>query len=210
MRLYAPATGLRTRQVLADVAALVGIWLFVRLGRFVHDLVAGLAAPGRAIEEAGERLSGGALRGGDRVDDLPLVGDALRRPFEAVASGGEALIDAGVAQQDATATLALVLGLVVAGLPVAWVLARWLPWRVRWLREAAAVEGLLRTAPDGVALLAHRALASRSVRTLWRAEPDPWAAFTEGRHGRLAALELDALGLRLPAAPRPAEVPPSG
>jgi hypothetical protein len=200
MEIYASAPGLRTRQVVADLGMLLWVWLFWRLGRVVHDLIAALAAPGRAVERAGRSLSDGAMASGGVADDVPLIGEALRRPFDAVAEGGRSLVEAGVAQQETTATLALVLGLVIGGLPILWLGVRWASWRWRWYTEASAVRHLLGE-PGGVALLAHRALGQRTLRQLRAVEPDPWGAFATGRHELLAQAELDAVGLRLPERP---------
>jgi hypothetical protein len=208
MRVYAPSPGFRLRQVLTDIGMAAWVLLFVWLGRLVHRLVIGLAAPGEALERAGGRLGRGAAQGGEAAGDVPLLGEALSRPFDAIADAGTSLAAAGVAQQEGVATLALVLSLIVGGLPVLWLAARWLPWRIRWMVEACAVTRLL-DEEAGAALLAHRALAGRRIAQLRRAESDPWRAFTEGRHGRLATLELDALGLRLPA-PEEAGPPATG
>jgi hypothetical protein len=194
MELYAPARGLRARQILADVGLLLWVLVWIQMGRTVHRLVAALAAPGRSVERAGRNLADAAGRGADAAEGVPLLGDALRRPFDAVGDGGRSLIEAGVSQQDSAANLALLLGLVVALLPIAWLVARWGPWRVGWVRDARQTR-LLLEAPQGLALIALRALATRPLRDLHEAEPDPWEAFTAGRHGRLAAVELDALGL---------------
>lgn len=200
MSLYAPARRLRARQFLADLGMVVWVVTFVWLGILVHRLVTGLAGPGRSLEQAGTRLGGAAARGGGATDDVPIIGDALSRPFDAIAVAGESLAEAGIAQQEAVATLALLVAVPVAGLPILWLVVRWAPWRIRWVVEASAVSALLVNGA-GTALLAHRALARQPVDALLRAEPDPWAAFAEGRHARLAALELDALGL-LPEADR--------
>mgnify|MGYP004585553039 CR=1 FL=1 len=63
------------------------------------------------------------------------------------------------AAQDAVGTLATVLSVVLVVLPVGWLLLRWLPWRLGWLREARAAERLLAGTPD-LDLLAARAVAT--------------------------------------------------
>lgn len=176
---------------------LAGLYGCVRLGYLVRDLVATLAAPGSAVAEAGRDLSGAAAGGGDRVGDLPVVGDALAAPFEALAGGGRALADAGLAQEEAALALALWLGLAVALLPALLVLALWLPGRVRWIREVSAAAALRDSGAD-LRLFALRALVHRDLRDLRRAAEDPWAAYSAGDHKALAEVELSALGLRSP------------
>jgi hypothetical protein len=195
MRWYAETGTLRTRQLLTDAA--VGLWvlLWVRLGTAVHDAVQRLGAPGRELEAAGRGLSGGLSGAADRADDVPLLGGGLRAPLDAAAGAGEAVARAGVAQQDAVGTLALVLALVLAGLPIAWALQRWLPGRIAWGRAAAAATALR----DDVELFALRAAVHRPLTELAALGPDPVGRWRRGEPGAaeaLAALERRAAGLR--------------
>lgn len=183
MVLYARNELLRARQIVADA----GVAFFWWLGNLVNRLVHELEAPGRLLQSAGEGAGG-------RVDDLPVVGDRLAAPFEAVAR-------AGVSQQDVVGDLALWLGLIVALLPIAWLLGRYVPGRARWVQEASAATRLLSGAPD-VRLFALRALATQPLSALERAAADPLAAYERGDVRALAALELGRLGLSLPVSAR--------
>ena len=180
MVLYARNELLRARQIVADAAVVAAVAFFWWLGNLVNRLVHELEAPGRLLQDAGEGAGG-------RVDDLPVVGDRLATPFEAVAR-------AGVSQQDVVQDLALWLGLIVAGLPILWLLGRYVPGRIRWVREASAAARLLAAAPDG-RLFALRALATQPLAELERAAADPLAAYERGEIGALASLELRRLGL---------------
>jgi hypothetical protein len=204
MKLYAETGALRSRQVIGDLALVVWVVLWVRLGLRVHEMVLRLGGPGEAVERAGEQLAGTGASGGARVEDLPLIGGALRRPFDAIASGGESLVRAGELQQDAAASLALVVALVLAGLPILWLAGRYLPWRTGVVREATAA-ARLRDAGAGPELFALRALSNRSLAQLASVSADPWADYRAGRHDRLAALELDAVGIQTDAPPPAAE-----
>jgi hypothetical protein len=195
MTWYADLPGLRSRQLLLDLVVLAWVVLSAWLGRAVHQAVQALAAPGRELQEAGDGLVQGFGGAADRVAGVPGVGRALRAPLDAGAGAGELLVEAGAAQQDAVGTLALVLGLVVGGLPVLLVLARWLPGRLRWSREATAAR---RLAGD-VDLLALRAAVGAPLPALARLGPDPvtrWRAGDADAGRSLAALELRRLGLR--------------
>jgi hypothetical protein len=201
MTWYADAPGLRARQQVLDAAVLAWVLLAAWLGRAVHRAVSSLAAPGRELEEAGDGLTTGLSGAADRLGGVPGVGGGLRAPLDAAAGAGEVLARAGTAQQDAVGTLALVLGLAVAGLPIAAALAGWLPGRLRWSREATAARALA----GDVELLALRAAASAPLRDLTRLGPAPvtrWRAGDEAAGRALADLELRRLGLR--AEPRPA------
>lgn len=195
MRWYAETGTLRSRQLLTDAA--VGLWvlLWLWIGTAVHGAVQQLAAPGRELEQAGRGLAGGLSGAADRADDVPLLGGGLRAPLDAAAGAGEAVARAGVAQQDAAGTLALVLAVVLAGLPVAWALQRWLPGRLAWARTAAAATALR----DDVELFALRAAVHRPLAELAALGPDPVSRWRRGEPGAaeaLAALERRAAGLR--------------
>jgi hypothetical protein len=108
---------------------------------------------------------------------------------------------AGQSAQDAVGTLATVLAVVLVVLPVGWALLRWLPWRLRWVREAGTVSSTGGGAPD-LELLAARALATAPLPRLAALPPGTGAAWRVGDPDAvraLAALEAQRLGLRLPA-----------
>jgi hypothetical protein len=154
-----------------------------------------LSAPGRELEEAGSGLSGGLGRAAERAGDVPVVGGGLSAPLDAAAGAGDALARAGTAQQEAVGTLALLLALLLAGLPVAWALQRWLGSRWRWARQASAATRLR----GDVELFALRAAAHRPLHELARLGTDPVGRWRRGEPGAaeaLAALELRAQGLR--------------
>ena len=90
---------------------------------------------------------------------MPIVGDELAAPFEALADASGSVRGAGQAAQDAVGTLAFVLAVVLVVLPVGWLLLRWLPWRLRYAREAGAARRLLAGTPD-LEILAARAMAT--------------------------------------------------
>lgn len=201
MRLYARNELVRSRQIIGD--ALVAAWVvgWVVVGRALHDLVATLADAGRVLEDAGDDFARSAGGAGSRVDDLPVLGDRLAEPFDAVAAGGATVARAGVAQQDAVMTLALVLGTLLALLPIVWLLARYLPRRLRWVRQAAAADALIAGGAGDVRLFALRALANRPLHELRRVSDDPVGAFERGDPTvvrALAAVELRPLGLAVP------------
>ena len=195
MTLYAQTGPLRTRQLLTDAAVAVWVVVWLRIGASVHEAVRRLAAPGRELEEAGNGLSGGLTRAAERADDVPVVGGGLSAPLDVAAGAGDALARAGVAQQEAVATLALVLAVLLAGIPIAWALQRWLPGRLAWARQATAAARLR----DDVELFALRAAVGRPLHELARLGPDPVGRWRRGEPGAaeaLAALELRARGLR--------------
>ncbi|WP_199424635.1 hypothetical protein [Actinotalea solisilvae] len=210
MSLYADHPAHRTRQVVGDllVAAWVLVWALV--GRAVHDAVAELAAPGRTLEDAGTSLESGLQQAGERVADVPLVGDDLRAPFDSAGEAAGTLTQAGVDIQDGVAQAATVAGWSVALWPVVVVLGAWVWARVRFARRSTSARRLVAAGAD-LDLFALRALARMPLATLARVSDDPagdWRRGDEDVVRRLAALELRSVGVRLPGAGAPAAPAP--
>lgn len=127
------------------------------------------------------------------------AGRALYRTIEHLRSATGEAESAGASAGDTVHTLALWSGLLVALMPIVWLLARYLPGRLRWMREAGAAAGL-RIDADDLHLFALRAVANAPLYVLRRATPDPAAALAQGDDAALAGIELERLGLR--AGPR--------
>jgi hypothetical protein len=202
MQLYAQQPVLRLRQLAADLGMLAWAVLWVLVARAVHAAVLLLAEPGRAVQDLGESVAGTMQDAAGVAEDVPVVGDELSAPFGALADAGGSVSGAGQAAQDAVGTLATVLAVVLVVLPVGWLLLRWLPWRLGWAREAGAARRLLTGTPD-LELLAVRALATAPLPRLAALPPGTGAAWHAGDPAAvraLAGVELDRLGLRLPAA----------
>lgn len=198
MKLYADRPMRLLNQLLGDVLVVVLVYLGIRLGRRVHEAVAALAEPGRDAEAAARSLDG-TLRGTARdVDDAPLVGGTLAKPFRALASTSRDLAVSAQSYQDTVAQVALLTGVVVAAVPILLLLALWLPRRLAWVVEASAAHRLMRAGPAAAELLAVRALARQPLRRLARLGPDVvtgWRSGDPAATDRLARLELDELGL---------------
>lgn len=195
MRVYADIPSVRLRQVLVDAATAVWIFMWVRVGLRIFELVNRLQAPGRSLEGAGDALADRASSLGEGVADVPVIGGALRAPFRAISDGGVLLQEAGVAQQSAVHTLAIWLAVVIAGLPILLAVIAYFPSRLRWFRETSAVARLRAADPD-LALFALRALTNQPLPALVAASPDPIAAYRRGDYAALAGLELRSMGLK--------------
>jgi len=200
MQLYAQHPVQRSRQLAADAGMLAWALLWILVARTVHAAVLVLAEPGRAVEDLGRSVAGNMDSAAGVAEDVPVVGDELAAPFDALSEAGGSVSGAGQAAQDAVGTLATVLAVVLVLLPVGWLLLRWLPWRLRWAREASATRTLLRRTPD-LHLLAARAVATAPLHDLVGLPAGIGAAWQAGDPAAvraLAALELRRLGLRLP------------
>jgi hypothetical protein len=194
MKLYAELPRYRAGQLARDFVTLLWIALWVRIGFRIHELVGALAGPGRIVEGAGTDLVRSAEEASRGLADVPVVGGALRVPFEAIAAAGRTLHAAGSTQQDVVATLALWLGACVAVIPIGYVLLKYVPDRVRWVREATAAQRI-RLDADDLRIFALRAAVNRPLWELRAATPDPGGALAAGDYEALARLELHALGL---------------
>jgi hypothetical protein len=213
MRPYAQRPDLRLRQALGDAGVVAWIVLWVLVARVVHRAVLALAEPGRAVSDLGGSVARNMASAAETADRVPVAGDALAKPFEALGDAGDSVSGAGQTAQDAVGTLAFVLAVVLVVLPVGWLLLRRLPNRWRYAREAGAATRLLRGTPD-LELLAARALATAPLPRLAALPAGTGAAWREGDPAAvraLAALELGRLGLRVPEAPPslPAATTPS-
>jgi hypothetical protein len=199
MRLYAERPGLRLRQLGADVGLLAWLVGWALVARAVHAAVLALAGPGEAVANLGRSVAGDMGSAADAARGVPLVGDGLARPFRALGAVGNEVGGAGQAAQDAVHRLAVVLAVLLVLLPVGWLLLRWLPWRLRSAREAAAAAGL--AGRGDLDLLAARALATAPLPRLAALPPGTAGAWRDGDPAAaraLAELELGRLGLRLP------------
>lgn len=202
MTLYAQTARRRALQILGDLLVIAWVVTWVRVGQWVHDTVAKLAAPGRTLESAGVALSDGLGSAGDTVAKVPLVGDDARTPFTAAGKAADSISRAGLEVQESAEQLALLLGLTIAAIPVVLVVALWLRNRAAFVSRARAARRILDSAAD-LDLFALRALATQPVRALARISDDPadaWRTKDPEVVRALASLELRSLGLRAPSA----------
>ncbi|GIF00165.1 hypothetical protein [Paractinoplanes rishiriensis] len=197
MKLYAERLPAALSQLLTDIVVVIWVYLWIRAGLWVHDMVQKLAVPGQKLEDAGGGIAANLADVGGRVSGVPLVGDQLVKPFNGAASAARALADAGREQQEIVDQMALLLAVLAVSVPMALVLVLWLPLRVRWMRRAG-VAAAVRGEPAGRDLLALRALAGQPLNELAKLGPDIAQSWRNGDAeavDALAALELRRLGL---------------
>jgi hypothetical protein len=209
MPLYAQHPALRVRQGAADLGILAWTVLWVLVARVVHRAVLVLAEPGRAVADLGQSVAGNMNSAAEAAGDVPLVGDELSAPFASLSEAGGSVQGAGQSAQDAVGTLALVLAVVLVVLPVGWLVWRWLPWRLSYVRDAGAARRLMTGTPE-LEILAARAMATAPLPWLAALPLGTGAAWRAGDPAAvraLAGLELARLGLRLPTTPPAATSP---
>lgn len=198
LRWYAETPARRTRQIIADLFAIVVLVLCWWLGDLVHDVTAELAGPGRILASAGAELAERMNDAGSIAGEVPLVGEQLQDALSRGGDAGRSIEAAGIEQQHDVATLATTLGWVTGGVPALVVVALWLPRRLRFAWQAGQASELRRRGA-GLELFAFRALARQPVGALARLPKDPAAGWRDRDPEvieALAALELRQLGLR--------------
>ena len=202
MPLYAQHPVLRARQVAADLGMLAWIVLWVLVARAVHARC--WCWPSRAgrSRTSGSSVAGNMDSAAEAAEDVPLVGDELAAPVRARWPTRAARCAArGRRRRTPSAPWRWCSPSSWCVLPVGWLLLRWLPWRLRYAREAGAARAAAgRHAGPGDPRRAgagHRTPppAGRAAR---RAPARPGGPATPRRCGPWPALELGRLGLRLP------------
>ena len=122
MVFYAHSPARRARQVATDLLVLVWVYVAVRAGQAVHEATLRLAAPGRALEQAGRDVGSNLHSAAAQLGELPLVGSDVRGPLDRAAASTQTLVRAGQEQQTSVGQLAVLLGLLVAAIPIVLVL----------------------------------------------------------------------------------------
>jgi hypothetical protein len=202
MKLYAETPGRRTAQIVADLLLVVWLLAWAWAGSVVHDATLELAGPGRQLTESATGLSGALTDAGGTLDDVPLIGDEVRAPFDEASGAADRLAEAGRDQVRSVERLALWLGLSVAAIPTLLACLVHVPRRVRFVRRASAGARFV-DAADDLDLFALRALVHQPMHVLARVSDDPAGAWRRGDTAvtdRLAEIELRSVGLRMPSA----------
>lgn len=203
MKIYADTPARRSAQMLGDLLLVAWVYLWVRTAGAVRDATLSLGEPGQQIADAGTGLAQQMRDAGSRIEDVPLVGEEIRAPFDGAGSAAERIAAAGDAQVAAVETLAFWLGLAVGAIPILIALGVYLPLRWRFIREATAGRRFIDSSDD-LDLFALRAMAHQPLHRLARISDDPAGAWRRGDPAvvrRLATLELRDSGLSVPEVP---------
>ena len=196
MKLYAETAGRRTRQIVLDSFVVVWALIWIAMGMVAHDVVASLAGPTRAVATNSDELARSLFDISDTIDEVPLVGGGLEEPFNTAGRAAAGVAEQSRKQEQRFLTAALWIGMLIAVPPIAAILLLYLPFRIRWIREATSAATLRLDAQD-LYLFALRAVANRRLSELRRATPDPGAALAAGDYEALARVELEHLGLKI-------------
>jgi hypothetical protein len=199
---YVPYATTPTRllaQLISDVAVIAWTSIWVLVGMAVHSAVATIADFGRQVEGGASGIAGNFDSAGEGADKVPLIGDALSKPFAAAGEAARDIASAGHTLGVTASWLAWLLALAVAAPPILAIAMPWLFLRIRFFRRKWTAVTLASTAA-GEQLLALRALANRPLAKLAAITPDPvgaWRDLDPIAIRGLAALELRASGVRV-------------
>ncbi len=174
-------------------------WAIVAI--FVHRVIEVLATPARETARTAMRLAENFRQAAAEAAKVPVAGEQMRRPLDAAAATLGNLIDSANDQVVSIERLALIVGWLVFLIPVATVVAFWLPRRIRFYRQAHASQVFLDSLAD-LDLFALRAMAAQPLYVLAEISDDPVQAWRSGDReviNKLAEVELKRNGLQLPA-----------
>jgi hypothetical protein len=174
-------------------------WAIVAI--FVHRVIEVLATPARETARTAMRLAENFRQAAAEAAKVPVAGEQLRRPLDSAAVTLGNLIDSANDQVVSIERLALIVGWLVFLIPVATVVAFWLPRRIRFYRQAHASQVFLDSLAD-LDLFALRAMAAQPLYVLAEISDDPVQAWRSGDReviNKLAEVELKRNGLQLPA-----------
>ena len=85
MKIYADRLPVAIRQLITDLLVVIWVYVWIRAGLWVHDLVLKLGVPGQKLESAGSGIADNLADAGGKVGRVPLVGDQLTKPFTGAA-----------------------------------------------------------------------------------------------------------------------------
>lgn len=200
MGLYSPRPGRLAGQIFGDLFVLLWTIGCAVVAITVSQYVAVLAVPARETARTAARLMENMREAGEQAARVPAVGSDLRQPFDSASVSLGNVIASATQLEQSIERLAVVGGWATFLLPVAVVLALWLPRRIRFFRQARASQQFLDASAD-LDLFALRALASQPLYVLAGISDDPVRAWREGDRtviDALAEIELRRNGLRAP------------
>jgi hypothetical protein len=200
MSIYSAQPGRLAGQIFSDLFVLAWSVGCGVVALWVHQVIGALAVPARATARAATRLMDNMRDAGEQAARVPAVGGDLRQPFDSASETLANVVASANSQVESIERIALVAGWLVFLMPVALVVALWLPRRVRFYRQARASQLFLDASAD-LDLFALRAMASQPLYVLAGVSDDPVRAWREGDRrviDALAEIELRRNGMRLP------------
>jgi hypothetical protein len=204
MRLYPDVYGRRFAWMLADLFVVAWVYLSVRVGLWVNNLVLQLDALAQGVIKAGKTFDSWIVSFEQGIpNNVPYLSDFLHRTAEALKThSGDPLISAGMAGSRGIHLLALILGVIVATVPILFALMIWLPRRLRLIADMRGIHVTVRRAlarpelgPQMLEILAGRAIYTLPYNRLLAYSQNPAEDWYMRRFEPLARAEMERHGL---------------
>ena len=204
MRIYPDVYGRRFLWMSVDLLLVGWVAAWVLAGRWVDQLVLKLDVLAQGVIGAGRTFNNWLISLEQAIPTgVPFVSDPLRHQLELLRQhSGDPMISAGQAGSNAVHTLGLVLGIMVAAIPIAIFLLFYVPRRVRLVYDMQGIHQTVRRALERPQLtattmefLAARALFTQPYHRLLRYSSNPVEDWHARRYEALARAELERHGL---------------
>ncbi|HXM53366.1 MAG TPA: hypothetical protein VN913_08825 [Candidatus Binatus sp.] len=204
MRLYPDVYGRRFAWMLADLLMLAWIYLCVRAGLWVNNLVLQLDALAQGVINAGKTFDSWILSFEQGIpNSVPYLSDFLHRTAEALkVHSGDSLISAGQAGSRGIHLLALILAIIVTTVPLLFALIIFVPRRLRLIVDMRGIHVTVRRAlaqpelaPQMLEILAGRAIYTLPYNRLLEYSRNPAEDWYLRRFEPLARAEMERHGL---------------
>lgn len=204
MRIYPDVYSRRFLWMFADLFLVGWVAGCVLVGRFVDHLVLKLDVLAQGVISAGRTFDNWLTSLQQAIPSgVPYVSDSLKHQVELLRQhSGDPVIAAGQSGSNAIHTLGLVLGIVVAAIPIALFLLVYVPRRLRLICDMQGIHVTLRRAlqrpqltAQTMEFLAARALFTQPYHRLLRYSSNPVEDWHSRRYEQLARAELERHGL---------------
>jgi len=198
--MFYATTRKKVPQILSDAGLVLWCVLWGYLASKVRQLILLFAVPAQEAQGSASSLASSMDSAASSMEGVPVLGTVLSPPLNAFSSGLGSLVVTLQHYVRFVDVTSIVVATIVAVVPIAYYLWKWLPWRFSFVREATAGKKLL-PADASAELFALRAMAHAPMRDLARITDDPMGAWKSGDEDvirKLADLELRQDGLRLP------------
>jgi hypothetical protein len=204
MRLYPDVYGRRFAWMLADLVMVAWIYLCVRAGLWVNNLVLQLDALAQGVINAGKTFDSWILSFEQGIpSNVPYLSDFLHRTAEALkVHSGDSLISAGQAGSRGIHLLALILAIMVTSIPLVFALIIFVPRRLRLIVDMRGIHVTVRRAlarpelaPQMLEILAGRAIYTLPYNRLLEYSRNPAEDWYLRRFEPLARAEMERHGL---------------
>lgn len=198
--LYPDLARSRLGYVVADLAALLWVAAWLYAGDLVYHAVMTLSTIANGVIAVGQQVNDAVSQVQHAVGSLPLVGPALGSDLNPLHGVPHAVVSTGYQELQAIHHLALLLGVVVAGVPLLAVALIYLPLRQRKARGFRSLARIVRQPGANAVAATMQVLAARALYTLpydrlLRYSRDPIGEWREGRYYNLARAAMAEEGL---------------